>query len=146
MATVAKHKTVGTVFSNEMVTERVVYDFAVDAGATGALDLFTAGADIILMGFYAYVKTAATSGGSATLKVGVTGDDDLFMTTTEGAVANLSIGTVHQAKPVLTEGTPNTVVWPFPRKLASGDKILQTIGTATFLTGKIEYVLQYVKA
>lgn len=146
MATVAKHKTIGTVFSNEMVTERVVYDFSVDAGATGALDIFTAGADIVLTGFHAYVKTTATSGGSATLKVGVTGDDDLFMTTTEGAVANLTANAVLQAKPVLAEGTPNTVTWPFPRRLASGDKILQTIGTAALTAGKVEYVLQYVKA
>lgn len=146
MATLAKHKTIGTVFGNEVVVERVVYDFAVDGGAAAALDIFTAGADIVLLGFHAYVKTTATSGGSATLKVGVTGDDDLFMTTTEGAVANLTANAVLQAKPVLTEGTPNTVVWPFPRRLPSGEKILQTIGTAALTAGKVEYVLEYMKA
>lgn len=144
MASLAKHRTLGAVYKNEKVVERIRYDFSADAGATGALDIATAGADIVITGFHAVCKTLAASGGSATLKVGVTGDDDVFMTTTEGAVANLTAGAVFQAKPVLTEGTPNTVAWPFPRKLASGEKILQTIGTAALTAGVVEYVIEYM--
>lgn len=145
MASLAGAKSIGPTFANEKEVLRARYDFSADAGATGALDIFTASADVVITDFHAVVKTTATSGGSATLKVGVTGDDDLFITTTEGAVANLTAATVFQAKPVLTEGTPNTVAWPFPRKLASGEKILQTIGTAALTAGVVEYVVEYTR-
>lgn len=146
MTALAKAKTVGQLFSNRSEIERVVYDFSVDGGATGALDIFTAGADIIITGFHAVVKTACTSGGSATVAVGVTGATSAFVTTTGGAVANLTANAVLQANVVLTEGTPNTAAFPLPRRLASGDKVLMTIGTAALTAGKIEFVLQYVKA
>lgn len=146
MASVAKHKSIGPAFQKEEEVVRVVYDFSADGGATGALDLFTASVDCIITHFSAVVKTAATSGGSATLKVGITGDDDLFMTTTQGAVASLTLGAAILPAPVLTEGTPNTIVMPLPVKLASGAKVLQTIGTAALTAGKVEYVLKYIAA
>lgn len=146
MAALVDRKYLGKTFNNEKETLIVRYDFSKDGGATGALDIFEATADVILVGFYSYVKTACTSDGSATLKVGVTGADSAFMTTTEGAVASLTVNTVIQAKPVLSEGTPNTVAWPFPRKLASGEKVLQTIGTAAMTAGVIEYVIEYIRA
>jgi len=142
MAAVAGAKTIGNQFRNEEVVERVTYDFAVDAGATGALDLFTAAADLIITGYNLVVKTAGTSGGSATLIVGVTGTTNAFLTTTQGAVANLTLGAV--LGPLYTEGTPNT--YPLPRKLASGEKILQTIGTAALTAGKFDHVIKYMKA
>lgn len=142
MAAVAKAKNIGPVFRNELQVERVVYDFSVDGGATGALDLFTAGADVVLHGFHAYVKTACTSGGSATVAVGVTGATSAFVTTTAGAVASLTANAVLGAG--LTEGTPNTAA--LPRRLASGDKVLMTIGTAALTAGKIEFVIQYMSA
>lgn len=142
MAAVKGAKTIGATFSNEEVVERVIYDFALDAGATGALDLFTAGADLVLTHFSFTVKTAATSGGSATLAVGITGSTSLFSTVTQGAVANLTLGTV--IFPAVVEGAPNVLA--LPAKLASGAKILQTIGTATLLTGKVEYCVKYIRA
>lgn len=142
MAAIAKRKYIGNLFSNEEGIERVQYDFAVDGGATGALDLFEAQADVIITHFSSVVKTAATSGGSATLKVGITADDDAFMTTTQGAVANLTLGAA--IFPPAVEGTPN--VLPCPVKLVSGAKILQTIGTAALTAGKVEYIVKYMKA
>lgn len=146
MAALAKRKFIGSTFGNEEVVERVTYDFTVDAGATGALDIFEAAADCVITYFHAYIKVACTSGGSATLKVGYTGSDAAYITTTQGAVANLTLGALFQANVVLTEGTPNTAAFPLPHKLVTGAKILQTIGVQTFLTGKIEYVIKYVKA
>lgn len=146
MAALAKRKYLGGQFSKEEETVRVVYDFSVDAGATGALDIFEATADVVITHFHAYVKTTATSGGSATLIVGVTGDTDAFVTLAGGAVANLTANALLQAAVVLTEGTPNTAAFPLPRRLASGDKILQTIGTAALTAGKVEYVISYMKA
>lgn len=144
MAAVAKAKNIGPAFTAgvgyEVVT--VEYDFAVDGGATGALDLFTAGADIVITHFHSKVMTACTSGGSATLKVGITGTDNLFMNTTQGAVASLTANAVVLAPAV--EGTPN--VLPLPVKLASGAKVLQTIGTAALNAGKVKYVIGYIKA
>lgn len=142
MASVAKAKNIGNTFSNEEIVERVIYDFAVDAGSVGALDLFTADADVIITGFHAVVKTAATSGGSATLEVGVTGDTNLFMNSTQGAVASLTLGAA--IFPPVVEGTPNVIACPV--KLASGDKILQTIGTAALTAGKVEYTVKYMRA
>jgi len=142
MAAVADHKSIDGTFSNEEVIKRVIYDFSKDAGATGALDLLTANEDIIITGFTSTVKTAATSGGSATLKVGITGDDDFFMTTTQGAVASLTLGAV--IVPAVVEGTPNVLACPV--KLASGAKVLQTIGTAALTAGKVEYCIKYIRA
>lgn len=142
MAALAKRKYLGNLFGNEKEVVRVRYDFSVDAGATGALDIFEASADVIITGFASVVKTAGTSGGSATLKVGITGDDDAFMTTTQGAVASLTLGAV--ILPPAVEGTPN--VLPLPVKLASGAKVLQTIGTAALTAGVVEYVIEYMRA
>lgn len=135
-------KQVGPEFKNMMVVERNTYSFAVDGGAVGAINLFTAASDIVITGFHAVVKTTCTSGGSATVAVGVTGATSAFVTTTGGAVANLTANAV--LVPVLTEGTPNTMA--LPRRLASGSSVLMTIGTAALTAGQIEYVLTYVNA
>lgn len=145
MAALVGYKKIGQEFKKKEEVVRVVYDFAKDGGATGALDIFEATADCLITHFSACVKTAATSGGSATLKVGITSDDDVFMTTTQGAVASLTLGAAILPIPVLTEGTPNTIAMPLPVKLASGAKVLQTIGTAALTAGKVEYLLKYMK-
>lgn len=142
MAAIAKRKYLNHEMSNEEVVLRTQYDFSVDGGALGALDIFEASADIIITGFHAVVKTAGTSGGSATLKVGITADDDLFMTTTQGAVASLTLGAA--IFPAVVEGTPNVLALPV--KLVSGAKVLQTIGTAALTAGKVEYVIKYIPA
>lgn len=133
MAAVAKVKQVGNTFANDIVTERAVYDFSVDGGAVGALDLFQADADIVIKSFHAYVKTAATSGGSATVAIGVTGATTAFVDATAGAVANLT------ANAVLGSAIA-------PRRLASGNAVLMTIGTAALTAGKIEVVVSYTRA
>lgn len=140
MATIAKHKALGQTFKNEKVIERVRYDFAVDGGATGALDIFTASQDLLITGFSSCVKTLGASLGSATLIVGVTADTDAFSTLAQGAVANLTAGAV--ILPPAVEGTPN--VLPLPLKLASGSKVLQTIGTAALTAGVVEYAIEYM--
>lgn len=142
MAALAKKKTLGAQFKNAKEIARVRYEFGVDGGATGALDIFEAATNIIITGFSSTVKTAATSGGSATLIVGVTGDTDAFMTLTQGAVANLTANAA--ILPPAVEGTPN--VLPLPLPLSSGSKVLQTIGTAALTAGVVEYVIEYYQA
>jgi hypothetical protein len=126
-------KRIGPEFKNEVVQERVMYNFAVDGGATGALTLFTANRDIVIKGAHAYVKTACTSGGSATVSYGITGATTAFVDATAGAVANLT------ANAVLGAAEP-------PLRLAAGQNVLMTIGTAALTAGQIEFVLEYCAA
>lgn len=135
MAAVVAAQTIAPPFTNALEYVRVTYDFAKDAGATGALDLFTADGDLVIAYAHLVVKTAATSGGSATLIWGITGDTNRFADATAGAVANLT------AAAVIAPAAADLV----PIKLASGDKVLMTIGTAALTAGKIEFVIGYMK-
>jgi hypothetical protein len=141
MAALKKHLTIGQPAANRREIYRIEYDFAKDGGATGVLDIATAAQDLVISGFWSFVNTAFTSSGSATLKVGVTGSDAVFMNTTQGAVASLTADAV--VIPPLVEGTPNAA--PLPRKLAAAAKILQTIGTEVLLTGKVTYFIEVCK-
>jgi hypothetical protein len=143
MAAVVNAQTVGAGFNNQVEYARVTYDFSVDGGATGALDLMTAGAGgIVIVDARLVVKTACTSGGSATIKWGPSADDDRFCNTTQGAVASLTAGAV--IVPPALEGTPNVIACPF--YLAAAAKLIMTIGTAALTAGKVEFVIGYVKA
>ena len=142
MAALKSHRTVGQDFGNKVEYRRFVYDFAEDGGATGALDIMTAEDDLVMVHAHATVKTACTSDGSATLIWGIeTVDTDEFCNTTQGAVANLTAGAV--IVPPVVEGTPN--VFALPQKLASGGKLIMTIGTAALTAGKIEFVVGLLK-
>jgi len=129
-------------FNNAVELKRFVYDFTKDGGATGALDICTFADAAVIVAAWATVKTTATSGGSATVKWGITGDDDRFCDTTQGAVANLTAAAT--IVPPAVEGTPNVIATPV--KVAAGDKALMTIGTAALTAGKIEFVLVVAKA
>lgn len=143
MAAVKNYKKVGPTFTNGEECVTAEWDFANDAGATGALDIFEAGSAVVITHFHATVLTACTSGGSATLIAGISGGDtDLFFNATAGAVANLTAGA--NLLPPAVEGTPN--VLPLPYYLASGGKVIQTIGTAAMTAGKVKYVIKYIKA
>lgn len=143
MAALTGAKTIGPTFNNAEEVVHAYYDFSVDAGAQSALDVFTAGEAIVITGFHATVVTQCTSGGSATVIAGISGGDtDIFMNATQGAVANLTAAAT--IVPPAVEGTPN--VLPLPVALASGGKIIQTIGTANLTAGKIKYVIKYMKA
>lgn len=143
MAAIAGAKTIGPTFNNAEEVVHAYYDFSVDGGGQAAKDIFTAGEAVVITGFHATVVTTCTSGGSATLILGISGGDtDIFCNTTQGAVANLSAAAT--IVPPAVEGTPN--VLPLPVALASGGKIIQTIGTADLTAGKIKYVIKYMKA
>ena len=141
MAAVQNAATVAGGFGNQVEYTRVVYDFAVDGGATGALDLFNADGGIVIVHAHAKVLTACTSGGSATVKWGPAADDDRFMTTTQGAVASLTANAV--IVPAVVDGTPNVVATPY--SLADTAKLVMTIGTAALTAGKIEFTIGYIK-
>lgn len=127
MAQVAAKKDI-KLFSNEAQLIKVVYDFAVDGGAVGALDLFEAKEDMVIHSAKVKIKTTFTSGGLATLIVGQTGDTDSIMPSL--AVASATAGVVKHADAAC-----------LALKLASGDKVLMTIGTAAMTAGKMEIEL-----
>lgn len=132
MAAVAGAK-VASPFYNEAQLVRVVYDFSVDAGAVGALDLLTVSKASVVRLKHLVVKTACTSGGSATVAVGVTGATTAFVDATEGAVANLTANAV-------VDGASA------PKYCAAGAKCVLTIGTAALTAGKVEAVFEVVAA
>jgi hypothetical protein len=133
MPVVAKAKNIGPEFRNEIVQERVVYDFSIDGGTVGTYDLFTANKDVVIKGAHAYVKTACTSGGSATVAYGITGATTAFVDATAGAVANLTLNAI------LGAAEP-------PLRLVAGNKVVMTLATAALTAGKIEFVIEYCAA
>jgi hypothetical protein len=136
MATVTAkaHKVFGRGFSNERQTVKLTYNFGDDAGAfADAVKIGTTDGKILVLDSRVHVETACTSGGSATVIVGVAGGDtDAFMDLTSGAVASLVDDYV------ATETTGQGIV------LASGAAIHLDIGTADLTAGKINVILGYM--
>lgn len=126
MAAIAGKKKANN-WSNDVQLVRAVYDFSVDGGATGTLDIVEATDNMVIHSAYINVKTAATSGGSATVAIGV--DTDVDAVVDETAVASLT------ANALIVPVTNN------PIKVASGKMVNLTIADATLLTGKLEVVL-----
>jgi len=132
MATLAQAKTLGTSFGNAEEVVHTYYDFAVDAGAQGSLDIFTASGDVIVTHFHMEVETTCTGTG-AVLTINTTDDLEKYCSASQGAVANLVAG--------------YNLIGPYQGvKLASGEKIYQTIATAALTAGKIHYVVKYLNA
>jgi hypothetical protein len=141
MAAVADHKTVAAPMGNAEQIVRVVFDLAVDDGATGALDLLTADGAIVITDFYVRGITELDSGtDSGTIDVGISGGDtDILL----DGVAEATFAADALVQPTIVDGTPNDL--PLPLVLASGGKIIQTIGGEEIDTGKIEYFFKYHK-
>jgi len=134
MPTAVGRKYLGPTFQHGVETLRSVYDFSVDGGATGTYDLMEASADIVVTKVHAYVRTAVTSAGAATVEIGYTGDTDAIVTAKLQAA--LTIGAHLPEDGAATESF----------KIASGNKISLTIAVAALTAGKIEVMVQYVKA
>lgn len=130
MAAVSNAKTSGASWTGKIETLEVTYDFSQDGGATGALDLFTANEALVIHRVTAKVKAAVTSNGSATVEVGKSGDTAGLVAQT--GKASLTLGAVVDSK-----------IGGY--KLASSEKIIQTIGTAALTAGKITYLIEYSK-
>lgn len=132
--TAAAHKVLGPLFSNEVGFAKLTYDFANDGGATSDTYVIgTAGRKIAIMDAMVHVETACTSGGSATVSIGVSGGDvDAFLDTTSGAVANLVDDFCEK------ETAGQKIV------IADDGKIELVIGTAALTAGKINLYVKYI--
>ncbi len=116
-------------FTGKISTVEVTWDRTKDAGTAGALDLLTADQDLVILRVVAKVKVAGV-GASGTYEVGKLGDTAGLMAQTD--VASVTLGAVIDSK-----------VGGY--KLASGEKIIQTIATTTQSAGKITYWIEYTK-
>lgn len=135
----------GATFGNEEKVVRVKWSFAENGGAIASSDVLVAEDDLIITHFSSVVKKAVTSAGDLTLAVGVTGATSAFMTTTQGAKAELTLGAV--IVPLEASGADDLTWDPtLPRKLAKDEKIVQAIGTAVATAGEVEYIIKYVRA
>lgn len=126
MATVLKYKGDAYVLSGGAEHVEIEYDFANDGGLVGSLDLIKVKEGMVVELAYLKVKTAATSGGAATVAVGVSAGAGIVAAT---AVASLTTGAV-------------IVPAAQPTKLAADAVVQLTIGTAALTAGKIVVVLK----
>jgi len=135
MATVAKYKGREYYFSKGTEHVEVVYDFAADGGATGVLDLIKFKEAVVIESAYIKVNTTATSGGSATVIVGVVGGDtDAILDATSGAVASIVAGAVLPGEAASVQ-----------LAVAADGVLAMTIGTAALTAGKFTLVLKVAK-
>lgn len=125
--------------SGGMKWARGRYDFAVDGGAIGTIDLTAAAAvpanAVVLTGFIE-VDTALTSGGSATVALKVEGAADLLAAT---AISGAPWSTTGR-KSVIPVGTGVTSV-----KTTVARKLQATVATAALTAGAFDVVVGYVE-
>lgn len=119
-------------------TEAFLYDFAVQGGAQGAITLtdldgtaITLPAKAIIRDAYLETLTTLTSGGSATVDIGITGNTDLFF---DEAYDNA----------MFTAAAITAVNDEVPAKVgASAVSVLATIGAADLTAGKFVVRIRY---
>lgn len=138
-------KLVGRDMAGQENEVRVVYDFAKDGGAIAAYHLAEAQDDLLIVRAHALILTAAGSTGSATVKWGPQAADARFMSTTQGAVAELTpAGKVILP---LDASSENATTWApvVPYAWAAGQKMIMTVGAEVLNAGKIQFVFQVIR-
>ena len=119
---------------------KAVYDFSKVGGAIGAISLLGSDgkaikvpANAIVTNVLVDVKTALTSGGSATVAIAVESAADLLAAT---AVASFSLAALLAGKPV---GTAATAV-----KTTVERSVVATVAVAALTAGKMNVLVEYV--
>lgn len=124
-------KTIGPSFPNAAEIVRVVYDFAVDGGAIGALDAIEATDTCVVSMKHAHVISAVTSDGAVEFSIGSEANTNEFLNA--------------EVKADLAENDVLSSVGSKVR-LVSGDKIQLDIAVAAITAGKVEFVFEVVKS
>jgi hypothetical protein len=117
-------------------TARAYYDFAVDGGAVSTItptQSDTIPANAILLGGVINSTTAVTSGGSATVAVGLSAGGSTTTILTATAKASLSLDAVIISPVAAT-----------PVKTTAAGAITITVATAALTAGVIEVIVTYV--
>jgi len=120
-------------------TARAKYDFAVDGGIIGAITLATTATlpdNAVIVGATLNSTTAATSGGAATIAVGLTAGGAADTIKTAEAVGSFSVD-------ALINGT---VTFAAPAKMTAAGNINITVATADLTAGVVEITVYYYVA
>lgn len=123
------------IVGNQLKVQEYVYDFAVDGGAVGFIDLADAmklpvGTKILRVWYS--VETAFTSGGSATVAIGDAASGARYLAATAYNNAAYNAGTLAQA----AIGTPVAV------SSANIGKLGITVATAALTAGKLKLMAE----
>ncbi|GAB1823568.1 hypothetical protein [Herbidospora sp. RD11066] len=122
----------------ELKAVRARYDFAVDGGAVGDIDLTKSAvipAGAVILGGFIEVDVALNSGGSATVALKVEGAGDILAAAAFGGAPWSTTG----RKSVIPVFTGATTV-----KTTVARKIQATVATAALTAGQFDVVLIYV--
>ena len=125
-------KTVGAGFDNAVEVVRVVYDFSVDGGQVEDNTLFTADGALLVRCIGTLVETAFTSGGSATIDLGVG---------TSGVQFNSATAVASYSANALVASATNAFV-----RMASGDVMNMGVAVAALTAGKCEFIFEICQA
>lgn len=116
---------------------KVLFDFAVDGGATGAIQpvgSVNLPANAMIVGATVDVIAAVTSLGSATVAIGTDAGSSATSILAATAKASLTLA-------ALINGVP---VFATPVKMSAPGNVIFTVGTAALTAGKIEVAIYYV--
>lgn len=128
MADLKDKKILGAPAAQSIEVLRVTYDFAKDGGAVGSLDVYEAEKACVVRMRHISVETALTSGGSATISAGKAAGGTGFLSA--AAISGFTLGAA------VSPASHNVI------KLAAGEKIDMSIGTAALTAGKMHFVLE----
>ncbi len=124
----------------DMVLATKEYTFAGDGGAQGAIPLFTVTGDVEVE-IFGVCKDSLTSGGAATIEVGVSGNTAaLIPQATATDLINNEIW--HDATPTTTLESINTLT---SRRfvISNGQDIIKTIATADLTAGDVTFYCRW---
>jgi hypothetical protein len=128
------------------------YDFSVDGGAVSSIALrpLPSNAKLaegdVVVGFYAKVETAFTSGGSATVTLGNTADTDGYSVdffSAASANAILTPGVLDGA--LLWDSTADALKGYYVTSASNTQNLSITVGTAALTAGKLRVYLRVVR-
>lgn len=112
-------------------TKAITY-VAGTTGATGAATLFTVTGDVVVR-LFAKCTSDLTSGGSATIEAGISGNTAALLAQTAFSVIDAGEIWVDATSPATVEALPGQFI------LVGGTDIIQTIGTTTITGGVLTY-------
>ena len=123
-------------------TAHACYDFSKDGGTAGAIDLFSLPANTIIHDCWFEVETALTSGGLATVEVGVTGGDtDGFITQAAFSALTLDkVSAMSEKGALLYDGTAKDSL---RYKTSTAVTVAFLIATAALTAGKVHFYVEY---
>jgi hypothetical protein len=123
-----------------VAAERIVrgnYNFTDDTGAQGAYTIFTVTGDVTVKSVLGICDVALTSGGAATIELGVAGDTAAIIAQT--TATDLILNEVWRDATPTTTLEPMTAGTELGYIVSAGQDIIFTIGGADLTAGDIDF-------